>query len=232
MTDQLNNLNILDEPIVQPAFELWGQCFFSAWKAALVKGVGKVPFDPTNPEHKNMVYAIDLSVVPILEQNAKLAERKLIQNSKEWELTQKSIKDLGVNPSATDQRYVKITFEPTGETYTNKEGDVKNKTYVKFAKIFATEAECIADYGATNMGDTAPAEPETAGGLPAAGNKEFEAAKKLLEATIRSVLKVVSSADEAKALALVKIKASPVMSRFFDDNSMEIDDAIKLAMGA
>ena len=226
----MTDLSILDEPVVQPAYEIWGQAFVAVWKAALVKGEGKVPFDPT--AHKSMVYAIDLSIVPITEQNAKHVERSLIQNSKEWEMIQKSIKDLGAAPSEIDQKYVRIAFEPTGETYNNANGETKNKTFIKFLKVFKSETECVADYGATTMGDTVTVtEPqEIASGVPAAGAKEFEAAKKLLEASLRGVVKVVSTPEEAKALTLVKIKASPVMSRFFTEDSPELDDMIAAAL--
>lgn len=223
----MTDLSILDEPVVQPAYEIWGQAFVAVWKAALVKGEGKVPFDPTI--HKSMVYAIDLSIVPITEQNAKHVERSLIQNSKEWEMIQKSIKDLGVTPSEIDQKYVRIAFEPTGETYNNANGETKNKTFIKFLKVFKNEQECIADYGAVNMGDVAPATDDNAG-VPAAGQKEFESAKKLLEASIRSALKSVSEPEEVKALVLVKVKASPVMAQFFNADSPELDDMIAAAM--
>jgi len=224
----MTDLSILDEPIVQPAYEIWGQAFVAVWKAALVKGEGKVPFDPT--AHKSMVYAIDLSIVPITEQNAKHVERSLIQNSKEWEMIQKSIKDLGAAPSEIDQKYVRIAFEPTGETYNNANGETKNKTFIKFLKVFKSEAECIADYGATTMGDVPVTVTDNNAGVPAAGAKEFEAAKKLLEASLRGVVKVVSTPEEAKALVLVKIKASPVMSRFFTEDSPELDDMIAAAL--
>jgi len=224
----MTDLSILDEPVVQPAYEIWGQAFVAVWKAALVKGKGKVPFDPT--VHTSMVYAIDLSIVPITEQNAKHVERSLIQNSKEWEMIQKSIKDLGAAPSEIDQKYVRIAFEPTGKTYTNTNGDTKNETFVKFLKVFKSEAECIADYGATNMGDVAVTVTDDNAGVPAAGAKEFEAAKKLLEASLRGAVKVVSTPEEAKALVLVKIKASPVMARFFNADSPELDDMIAAAL--
>ena len=64
----MNDLDILDEPVVQPTFEIWGQAFVAVWKAALVKGEGKVPFD--SKVHKNMVHAIDISILPLDEQNA------------------------------------------------------------------------------------------------------------------------------------------------------------------
>lgn len=223
----MTDLSILDEPVVQPAYEIWGRAFVAVWKAALVKGEGKVPFDPT--AHKSMVYAIDLSIFPIMEQNAKLVERSLIQNSKEWEMIQKSIKDLGAAPSEINQKYVRIAFEPTGETYNNANGETKNKTFIKFLKVFKNEQECIADYGAVNMGDVAPATDDNAG-VPAAGQKEFESAKKLLEASIRSALKSVSEPEEVKALVLVKVKASPVMARFFNEDSPELDDMIAAAL--
>lgn len=224
----MTDLSILDEPIVQPAYEIWGQAFVAVWKAALVKGEGKVPFDPT--AHKSMVYAIDLSIVPISEQTARVAERNLIQNSKEWEMIQKSIKDLGAAPSEIDQKYVRIAFEPTGETYTNSNGETKNKTFIKFLKVFKNEAECIADYGATTMGDVPVTVTDNNASVPAAGAKEFEAAKKLLEASLRGVVKVVSTPEEAKALVLVKIKASPVMARFFNADSPELDDMVAAAL--
>ena len=224
----MTDLSILDEPVVQPAYEIWGQAFVAVWKAALVKGEGKVPFDPT--AHKSMVYAIDLSIVPITEQNAKHVERSLIQNSKEWEMIQKSIKDLGAAPSEIDQKYVRIAFEPTGETYNNANGETKNKTFIKFLKVFKSEAECIADYGATTMGDVPVTVTDDNAGVPAAGQKEFESAKKLLEASIRSALKSVSEPEEVKALVLVKVKASPVMAQFFNADSPELDDMIAAAL--
>lgn len=225
----MTDLSILDQEVVQQAYEVWGQAFVAVWRAALVKGEGKVPYDPTNKLHKNMVYAIDLSIVPIMEQSAKPVERSLIQNSKEWGMIQKSIKDLGVTPSEIDQKYVRIAFEPTGETYNNANGETKNKTFIKFLKVFKNEQECIADYGAVNMGDVAPATDDNAG-VPAAGQKEFESAKKLLEASIRSALKSVSEPEEVKALVLVKVKASPVMARFFSESSPELDDMIAAAL--
>ena len=226
----MTDLSILDEPVVQPAYEIWGQAFVAVWKAALVKGEGKVPFDPT--VHKSMVYAIDLSIVPITEQNAKHVERSLIQNSKEWEMIQKSIKDLGAAPSEIDQKYVRIAFEPTGETYNNSNGETKNKTFIKFLKVFKNEAECIADYGATNMGDVATVtESEQAtGDAPTAGKQGSDAARRLLEASIRNAVKIVNTPDEVKALVLVKIKDSPVMARFFNDSSPELDELIAAAL--
>ena len=221
----MTDLNILDEPVLQPTFEIWGQAFVNVWKAALVKGEGKVPFDPK--VHKSMVYSIDLSVVPILEQDARLAERSLIQNSKEWELIQKSIKELGVAPSQIDQKYVKIAFEPTGETYKNSNGDTKNKTYIKFLKLFESDDECRKDYLEEHYSvPSADSASGSGGGVPAAGQKKFESAKILLEASIRSAAKVVNTPDEVKALVLVKIKASPVMALFFDENSPELDGLI------
>lgn len=222
----MNDLDILDEPVVQPAFEIWGQAFVAVWKAALVKGEGKVPFDPK--VHKNMVYAIDLSILPIDEQDARTAERKLIQTSIEWELTQRSIKDLGIAPSEIDQKFVKIAFEQTGETYTNSNGEVKNKTFIKFLKVFKDVDECRRSFGEGYFGDTGG--NAVSDESPASDQQGADAARKLLEASIRSAAKAVSTPEEVKALVLVKIKASPVMARFFDENSPELDTLIMAEM--
>ena len=100
----MTDLNILDQPVVTPNFELWGQVSIAVWAAALVKGQGKVPYDPK--VHDRMVYAIDISVVPITLQNSRIAERSILQTSKEWKLIQESIKACGIQPSEIDGKYV------------------------------------------------------------------------------------------------------------------------------
>jgi len=223
----MTDLLILDQPVLAPAFEVYGLCTVHPWKAALVKGQGKVPFDPQ--QHKRMVWAIDLSVLPVAGQDVKPIGRSMIQTSDEWKKVQASIQATGVAPSEVDKRYVKVTFEPTGETYVNGDGETKNKSYVHFVKIYPNEAECTNDYLASQFAGTeAGVDPNP--GIPAAGASEFEAAKKLLEASIRSAVKLVKEPAEVKALVDVKVAASPVMSRFFNADSPELPDMIADAL--
>lgn len=229
----MTDLEILDQPVVPPTFHTWGQLFIRVWKAALVKGEGKVEYVP-KVHKENMSYAIDISILPIAEQGKSVVERSLIQSSKEWSLIQASIQATGTKASDIDQKFVKFNFEPTGKTYVNNSGETKNQTYIRIEKVFASEEECRQDFLADNYDVADSDQPTTDNdpnqGVPAAGQKEFETAKLLLEAAVRSSVKPTANADEAKALVLEKVKASPVMARFFTDDSPEIDDLIAEAV--
>ena len=221
----MNDLDILDEPVVQPTFEIWGQAFVAVWKAALVRA--KVKCLLTRKCIKTWCTRLTSRSCRLMNRT-RTAERKLIQTSKEWELTQRSIKDLGIAPSEIDQKFVKIAFEPTGETYTNSNGEVKNKTFIKFLKVFKDVDECRQSFGEEYFGDTGG--NAVSDESPASDQQGADAARKLLEASIRSAAKAVSTPEEVKAIVLVKIKASPVMARFFDENSPELDTLIMAEM--
>ncbi|MCE5207354.1 MAG: hypothetical protein LLG42_03480 [Chloroflexi bacterium] len=224
----MSDIDILNETYTPVPYEVWGLLSIAPWKAALVKGEGKVPFDPT--QHKNMVWAIDLSLLPIDAQQSSVVERSMIQPAKEWRLTQDAIKALGIQPADANDHYVHAAFEPTGETYVNSEGATKNKTFLKIIKVFKSEDECTQDYLYTQYDPEAnrPAEATN----PAAGQKEYEAALKLLGATVRTCMKSGASAEKVKDLVDVKIKASPVMSRFFNAGSQEVIDLLNQALVA
>jgi len=221
----MTDLSILDQPVLPPSYEIWGQASVAVWKAALVKGQGKVAFDPKI--HDKMVYAIDLSVIPLTIQGAKLAERSVVQTSKEWKLIQESIQALGIAASEIDGKYVKIKFEPTGETFTNFNGETKNKTYIYFEKVFKDAAECEDDYLKTGFGGAVEAEPEP----QAINNQEYETALKFLGAAVRSAAKGKTTIDEIKPLLETKIAASPVMKKFFTAESDEVLELASQALG-
>lgn len=222
----MTDMNILDQPVLPPSYELWGQVSVYVWKAALVKGQGKIVFDPA--VHKSMVYAIDLSVVPLNIQGANLAERSLIQTSKEWKLTQESILAAGIQASEIDGKYVRIKFEPTGDTYTNAQGEVKNKTYMHFVRIFKNATECEQDFLADNMGG---AEASTEAAPVAENGAEYETALKFLGATVRSTAKGKSGMDEILPALEAKINASPIMKKYFTATSDEVIELVSQAIG-
>lgn len=224
----MSDIDILNEVYVPTPYEVWGLLSFAPWKAALVKGEGKVPFDPT--QHKSAVWAIDLSLLPIDAQQSRVIERSMIQPAKEWRLIQDAIKALGIQPADANNRYVHAVFEPTGETYVNSDGETKNKTYLKIVKIYKSEDECTQDYLYTQYDPQANQTDESPN--PVAGQKEYEAALKLLGATIRTSVKSGGSAEKVKDLVDVKIKASPVMSRFFNAGSQEVIDLLNQALVA
>ena len=205
----MTDLDMLDQPYQPRTFELWGQAFFSPRKFALVKGKGKVDFDPA--VHKDMIWGADLSIIPIEEQGARIAERTLLMIEKEWGLIQSSIVALGVKVSDVDQRYVHVKFEPTGETYTNAAGELKNKTYIKFLQVFPSESECKLNFMAQRGDDitSADTEPEDA------GKADLPAARMLLANLARTASKGKTTLAEVQAAAEVRLKASAVMAKYF-----------------
>jgi hypothetical protein len=236
----MTDLNILDQPVVTPSFELWGQVSVAVWQAALVKGQGKVPYDPK--VHDRMFYAIDLSVVPITLQNSRIAERSLLQSSKEWKLIQESIKACGVQPSEIDGKYVRVKFEPTGEVYTNASGETKNKTYMHFVKVFNSVEECEKDFQESSfntninpvteikVASTQQSQPST---QQAQTSTEYETALRFLGAAVRSAAKGKTKDDleSIKKFVGARIQGSPLMSKYFTEESDKVNELILQELG-
>jgi hypothetical protein len=229
----MTDLNILDQPVVPPNFELWGQVSVAVWAAALVKGQGKVPYDPK--VHDRMVYAIDLSVVPISLQNARIAERSILQTSKEWKLIQESIKACEIQPSEIDGKYVRVKFEPTGEVYTNSSGETKNKTYMHFVRVFNSIEECEKDFKESSFNVTI--EPAVESPAPTTQqtqiSNEYETALRFLGAAVRSATKGKTKNDleSIKKFVGARIQGSPLMSKYFTEDSDEVNELILQELG-
>lgn len=213
----MNNLDVLNQEIPAQSFEMFGQAFFHVWKAALVKGLGKVDFDPT--VHKRMVWAIDLSIIPFETSNARSAERSMIQTSNEWKLTQASIREHGIEPSEIDQKFVKVSFKPTGETYISSLGEEKNKTYIHFEKIYASEADCMEDsYFVSDDEVQTTEDAETA----VSGHDEKGVATVLLEQMVRAICKNNKGLVAALNALKTKLPESPMVAKYFTTDSPEL----------
>ncbi len=213
MIDPFDAANNATEPTFAKNF--FGQSWFDVWFCALVKGVGKVPFDPA--QHKQKFTAIDLSIQPLAGSKATFpVERKMIAESKEWaSVILPSIKALGKTPKEMHAAYVQVEIVPTGEKYTDKNGETKEKTTPRFVKVFATEAECLAAseemFGSNGNGTThtEPAQPTTN------GNAEREVALKFLPA-----LATQAGKDPLKLAEL--IAANSLVGKYFTINSPEV----------
>ena len=130
------------------AMEIWGAAQIDTYYCVLQKGVGKIPFDPNVHPLDQRRTAIDIVVTSLPEMNMdKPARRELIAESREWAgIIHPSIKALGISARELNGKFVQVKFKPTGDTYTNGNGEVKEKTTFDFVKIFANEAACRADF--------------------------------------------------------------------------------------
>jgi hypothetical protein len=168
----------------------YGQIDIDAWFCALIKGTGKVPYDPS--QHDRRATALDLSVLPLAEMNLSFSlERGMIAESKEWaKIAWASLKELGAtNTRELKGQWCKATFVPTGRTYKNSAGEKREATTFKFLALYENEEACrrafFAETGATP--DTGEVEPipgfeDAAPAASAVNDKERETAKQFVVA--------------------------------------------------
>lgn len=141
MTNYIDPLEAANE--VQPqSMHYFGQVLLSAWYCALVKGSGKVVFDPA--QHDKKFTAIDLTLAPTANSKATYTiERQYVAEFKEWAGTVlPSLHALGSSPMAANGKWAHVEMVKTG-TYT-KNGEVKDLTSPRFLALYASEQECEA----------------------------------------------------------------------------------------
>jgi hypothetical protein len=143
------------DPTVQ-TYDLFGQIEINAWAGALVKGQGRIPFDPTNPNHKRLTI-IDVFVQPLAEidiKYPKTLECHWVAEFPEWaKITLPSIKALGVdNVREINGKWARVARVPNGKQYEKKDaqgnptGEMRDETTFKFISFFADEDACRSAY--------------------------------------------------------------------------------------
>lgn len=166
-TQVLDPIEAADNATLAPR-EYFGQVLVDTWFCALVKGVGKVPFDPA--QHQKRFTAIKIDVVPLPESGiTNPIAREMIAESKEWvSYTLASLRALNVRTADIKNRWARVTFVPTGDHYKNAAGEDKEKTALKFLAIYMDEATCRAayesEYGKTQTVDLNPQQGNGANG--------------------------------------------------------------------
>lgn len=200
--------------------EFWGLCNISTYFAVLVKGTGKVQFDPHTHTADQRVTAVDICITPIVEQGARYAiERSLIAESREWaSITLPSIKALGLSAREIDGKYVKITLKPTGRFYTNSQGETKERTAIEFQRAFASENDCKADY----LAGSTP-QPESTQSAPTSGNgKDRATAQAFLRPIVESACRGQNDVNTVRATITANLANYPMVSKYFTADSPEV----------
>lgn len=221
------------------SFDLFGLVEISAWACHLEKGNGKIPFDPTNPNHKRMT-AIDVYIQPLPEIDVKYPktlECHWLAEFNTWaKITLPSIKtafqkstgqELGsvrqingmyarvARVDSFDKPYEKKDAQgnPTGEKVTPK-------TF-KFVEFYADEDACRAAYVA-------------AGGQPMQGNgtatdaapvdPDKQAALAFLPVIVKNALngKGLKISDDWKTAVTTALGQFPMVSKHFTAESPEV----------
>lgn len=240
--DPWDSANEAKEP--QFSNEIWGQVEAHSWYCVLEKGIGKVEFDPQMHSQDQRRTAIDIIVHPLVDMGLTFdLTRNMIAESREWaSFVLPSIRDLGIHPKELNGKWVKVqTVTLTGKdgqpvTYTDSNGTVKEKTTIKFLKIFSSEDECRNDYLA-NSGKPAELNTQYKAGNGANGNgngsdnKERQTALAFLKVYVQSACRGQKDITVIRENLATSIAQQPLISKYFTVDSPETIELITQYMG-
>lgn len=231
---------------------IYGEVMFDMYSCALVKGTGKVPFDPTQHAAGQRRTAVKVGVYPLIEMGLSFAtEREFIaENGGDgWlKVTLPSLKALNVTDlRKVNKAYAKAEIVAYG-TYTKKDnGETRSLTAPKFLALYATQEECLAAFVQESGYTPVTAEPtglplgdindqlfgENGGGLgsPQNGhNKERETALAFLPAIVRQCFHVNRNEGIDTAKLEQQLNGNALLSKYFNMASPEVMEAVTAAL--
>ncbi len=202
-----------------PTRTVFGEVQVDVWACVLVKGSGKVPFDPNQHSTDQRQTAIKITIQPLPGSKTQFAtEREMIAASKEWtQYVRPSLRALDIDLKGLNGKWVQAELAPTGRTYINKSGEEKQATALKFVKIFRTMEECL-DAADALFGGNGHASAEGPAPEPENGNERATATKFL------PALWQASNGD--LTVFAQKLATTPLVSKYFDISSKEVLEII------
>lgn len=214
----------------QQANEYFGSVTIDAWVCALVKGVGKVPYDASVHADIKPQTAINLSITPLAECDLQYdITRQMIGTFGDWpKVTWPSAKALGItNASELNGKFAHVEMVNTGSY--QKNGETKDLTAIKFVQFFDTREECLNAYnlkfGKSKQAQTTPWEENKPanGGSGNGTSNEREVALKFARPLIANAVRQ-SGGDIGKAhdAAGQMIAAQAMIAKHFTIDSPEI----------
>jgi hypothetical protein len=213
-----------------PSQYYYGKTSVQAYFCVLVKGIGKEAYDEKKHKASDKRVAVEIRIVPLAEHNAKYdVERSTIDTAKDWnEISLPSIRALGIaSIRDLDGRYVKVSLEPTGRQYTNKNGGQSEATCFKFVGLYAGENECREAYisdGNSAPDNTPPAAPS--GG----GDSERAASLQFLKALIPNAISGKTNIVDMRTSIAAKLAEFPMINKYFTVDSSEVMQMMMEAM--
>lgn len=208
--------------------EYFGQVGLDVWFCVLEKGVGKVPFSEQEHSIDKRLTAITMGIIPVPASGLAFSvDRDYIAEFREWNaITLPSIKKLGVSIRELDGKFAHVKLTETGETYTNSQGETKEKTAFEFLAIYDTLEACEAAYTAKRGSGAQPTASQAAPRATVAatagnGNKDRDAALKFLEVAVKSTCKGMTDLDQAREAVAAQIAKMPLINKHFTVDSPE-----------
>lgn len=182
-------LDVASKAAIAPR-SYYGQIQIDAYFCVLVKGTGKTPFDPAQHSVDDRRTAIDISLLPLPEQNVRFnIRRDTIAESREWAgIIWPSLKALGLtNARDAHNKWAKLQQVPSGRKYRSSTGEEKEATTFKFLALYADEGACraayLADTGKSNgNGSSAPAPAPSAPASAGPSTHDLDVARQFVYA--------------------------------------------------
>jgi hypothetical protein len=208
--------------------EYFGQVGLDVWFCVLEKGVGKVPFSEQEHSIDKRLTAITMGIIPVPASGLAFSvDRDYIAEFREWNaITLPSIKKLGVSIRELDGKFAHVKLTETGETYTNSQGETKEKTAFEFLAIYDTLEACEAAYTAKRGSGAQPTASQSApratvAAMAGNGNKDRDAALKFLEVAVKSTCKGMTDLEQAREAVAAQIAKMPLINKHFTVDSPE-----------
>lgn len=229
--------------------EWYGQMSVNAWFCALVKGTGKVAWDPnvTDPntgQPMRRYTCIELKLTPMTDQaDLNPVERNMLAEFGEWtDIVLPSLKDLGITSlQALNNAWVRAEMVPTGRTYTNSNGETRDATTFKFLSVYAGEEACrnayIAARGSGPAYASSPSATNTMNTAPTNGNgngnREREVAEEFLKPYVQNAWrKSGGDLDKARGELAQMIAGQALLAKYFTVDSPEVMDLLAAEVSA
>ena len=218
----------------------WGEVVtVDAWHCRLVKGQGKVVWDPSadSIDQRRTAIKIGVEITP-KDSGRYTVEREVLDTSPEWiKHTLPSLRKLELDLRTLKGRWVQIKSRPTGQTYTNSAGEVKERSAIVFIEVYPDRetAQAAADaFFSRGQASKEPAtdqqpqaaqpspsaDAQTVATQPATDNAERLFAKQALPL-------LWQASGEQRETFLDMIKANPQVAKYFNETSDEVVELIQ-----
>ena len=230
----------IDNPQVRAGVsDYYGQVKVDTFFCVLVKGTGKVPFDPQKHSADQRRTSIEIAMFPLPEMNISYdVSRNMLAKSREWAgIVLPSIKNLGISAQGLNNQWVHLRTKSTGSTYTNKNGETRERTTFEFVALFQDEATCRAAYNSAAADGPAPVQQPAPAAAPPNGNgngagsqKEKDAALKFLKVIVENAARGQTDLGIIQATVAANIANMAPIAKFFTGDSPETMQLIMEAM--
>lgn len=230
-----------DPSVETRTYDLFGMVEISAWACHLQKGVGKVPFDAANPDHKRMT-AIDVFIQPLPEMDVKYPktlEDHWIAEFPTWaKITLTSIKAAGFeNVREINGKWARVTrVDSLDKPFDKKDaqgnptGEKTTKKTMKFVEFYDTEDACRAAYIAAGGQPVGHNQPAMISNDPDASEKLAAAA--FLPVIVKNACTGKKFTDDWKPAVNTALAAYPMVAKHYNAESPEVAELALKSLAA